>query len=262
MGDKSRSRKAARDKRIKNESPIVADAPYKPTIGELESDDYYKAMFPDVKKESLPRQIQNAFDRYTGGMYREINGALDYLHANKLTDQARKIMYEYDKGTLARDPNWQAKFEKIIDRGSHDTKDIKDGLALSDYLNTQRVTENIMVRREETNRSPVYKAIEEGYLTTGSVISRGGLTSATVANDYSLTKDHKRVEYKIKVPKGTKGAYIANVSSLELEAEFLFPSGARFRITKITKTGVRHMPETAIRAERDEGVYEVELEAL
>lgn len=262
MGDHSRARRNARDKRIKDKMLSATtereSAFYKPTIsGYASSEDLsaYSAMYPDVIPQNLPNHVFDAFMSYTSSAYQVINENLDRLKSRGLLEQAAEEFRGVVNADFLLDTPDTPLISETIRSTSISLYHTKTGVEVSDYLNQHTAPKNFIVRREETNRSPVYKALQSGDVTVGTVISRGGLTSATIT-DYSLTGNNKRIEYKIKVPKGTKGAYIAAVSSMPSESEFLFPSNARFKITKITKSSFTNWDGTS------QDNYEVEMEAL
>lgn len=241
----------ARDKRIR-EAAKPAEEPYMPLlengpeyisdIGSLTggyyvfNDEEHIALFSDTSLERMSPAEKSALSDYTAFGYAAMNGELDRGNPDAIFEMAASVSYT-----------------NLSDLPSEVRSNVKL-FVIQQMLSRNIVSKNMLTRRSETNRSPIYSQLVSGALEVGDVISRGGFMSTTISAKYELNT-YKRIEYEIKVPKGTKGMYIGHLSQMHTEYEFLFPSRTRFRVTKITKTGEEYDSDT----ERFEPTYKLEV---
>lgn len=167
-----------------------------------------KKLFPSIETKGITSAEQNALVGYTSS-YSFINEPL------------RGIKYG----------NMNTKKEKFVSAVTHMTSAIDKSVIDFDFW-TQRGTNQVNFPNTKINNSTSIEELQklvgtkfedQAFVSTGAAKNTGFSTSGIILNIYC--------------PKGTKGAYVDNISSFSGENELILQRGYSYKVTKVEKKG-------------------------
>ena len=169
-----------------------------------------RARLMQSRMGSWTESQKEALRTYTGSTYREINGLL--------------------RGTYH-----PSKFEK---------QDL-ESLIRKISAGMKPVTEDLLVHRTAHAGQFGFRTAEDAFKAVGKTVVDDGFLSTAVESEVN---QYATFSFSIEVPKGTKAAFIRDISRFQNENELLIDKGTKFKVLKVEKTGQHGAVHIRLRA--------------